>query len=65
MTADTRNTRETHQLVLRARRAVLPDGTQPATAVVDDGRIIEEGRPKDVFEHPKEERTKSFLSKVL
>ena len=32
---------------------------------VDDGRIIEEGRPKDVFEHPKEERTKSFLSKVL
>ena len=32
---------------------------------VDDGRIIEAGRPKDVFEHPKEERTKSFLSKVL
>ena len=39
MTADTRNTRETHQLVLRARRAVLPDGTRPATVVVDDGRI--------------------------
>ena len=38
-TRDTRGTRETHQLVLRARRAVLPDGTQPATAVVDDGRI--------------------------
>lgn len=32
---------------------------------VDDGRIIEQGHPKDVFENPKEERTKNFLSKVL
>ncbi len=32
---------------------------------VDDGRIIEQGVPKEVFEHPKEGRTKNFLSKVL
>ncbi len=32
---------------------------------VDDGRIIEQGNPKDIFENPKEERTKNFLSKVL
>ena len=32
---------------------------------VDDGRIIEQGPPKEVFEHPQEERTRSFLSKVL
>ena len=32
---------------------------------VDEGRIIEQGVPKEVFEHPKEERTKLFLSKVL
>ena len=32
---------------------------------VDDGRIIEQGVPKEVFEHPKEERTRNFLSKVL
>ena len=32
---------------------------------VDEGRIIEQGEPKEVFEHPKEERTRSFLSKVL
>ena len=32
---------------------------------VDDGRIIEEGPPKEVFERPQEERTKLFLSKVL
>ena len=32
---------------------------------VDEGRIIEQGKPKEVFENPKEERTRSFLSKVL
>ena len=32
---------------------------------VDDGRIIEQGDPKEVFEYPQEERTRLFLSKVL
>lgn len=32
---------------------------------MDDGKIIEEGTPKDIFENPVNERTKSFLSKVL
>ena len=32
---------------------------------VDGGRIIESGVPREVFEHPQEERTRSFLSKVL
>ena len=32
---------------------------------VDDGRIIEQGNPREVFENPQEERTKIFLSKIL
>lgn len=32
---------------------------------IDEGRIIEEGNPKDIFNAPKEERTKAFLSQVL
>ena len=32
---------------------------------VDDGMIIEQGPPKEVFENPKEERTKLFFSKIL
>ena len=32
---------------------------------VDCGYIVEQGKPKEVFEHPKEERTKAFLSKIL
>jgi polar amino acid transport system ATP-binding protein len=38
-----------------ADRAILMDG----------GLIIEEAPPDVLFDHPKEERTKSFLSKVL
>ena len=32
---------------------------------MDEGRILEQGTPEDIFEHPKEDRTKEFLSKVL
>lgn len=30
---------------------------------MDDGYIVEQGDPHEVFEHPKEERTKQFLSR--
>lgn len=32
---------------------------------MDEGLIVEEGRPGEIFGDPKNERTKSFLSKVL
>ncbi|MGE4508490.1 MAG: amino acid ABC transporter ATP-binding protein [Eubacteriaceae bacterium] len=32
---------------------------------MDDGRIVEEGKPEHFFENPTEERTKLFLSKIL
>ncbi len=32
---------------------------------MDGGVICEQGTPQQIFEHPKEERTKTFLSKVL
>jgi general L-amino acid transport system ATP-binding protein len=31
----------------------------------DQGSIVESGSPRDLFEHPKEERTKLFLSQIL
>ena len=31
----------------------------------DEGRILEQGTPEDIFDHPKEARTQEFLSKVL
>ncbi len=30
-----------------------------------DGNIVEEGTPEELFDHPKEKRTKEFLAKVL
>lgn len=30
-----------------------------------DGNILEQGTPDEVFDHPKEDKTKAFLSKIL
>ncbi|MFF2720865.1 amino acid ABC transporter ATP-binding protein [Streptomyces sp. NPDC058011] len=32
---------------------------------MDEGRIVEQGPPSDVLDHPTQERTRAFLSKVL
>ena len=31
----------------------------------DEGNIVEEGTPEDLFDHPQQERTKLFLSQIL
>ena len=31
----------------------------------DEGRVIESGTPKEIFDNPQEERTKLFLSQIL
>jgi glutamine transport system ATP-binding protein len=32
---------------------------------MDNGMIVEEGKPEDIFTNPKEERTRTFLSRIL
>ena len=32
---------------------------------MDEGRVLEEGTPKEIFENPKNPRTQDFLRKVL
>jgi ABC-type polar amino acid transport system ATPase subunit len=32
---------------------------------MDEGRIVEQGPPDELFNNPREERTKLFLSKIL
>ena len=32
---------------------------------MDEGKIVEEGTPQEIFGNPKEQRTKDFLNKVL
>ena len=31
----------------------------------DKGQIVEAGKPEDIFTHPQEPRTRSFLSKFI
>ncbi|HJN88006.1 MAG TPA: glutamine ABC transporter ATP-binding protein GlnQ, partial [Dehalococcoidia bacterium] len=31
----------------------------------DEGNIVEEGTPDEVFKHTRQERTKNFLSQIL
>jgi polar amino acid transport system ATP-binding protein len=31
----------------------------------DRGKIVEEGKPQDIFRHPKQERTQTFLRKII
>ncbi|MGN1029419.1 MAG: glutamine ABC transporter ATP-binding protein GlnQ, partial [Bacilli bacterium] len=32
---------------------------------MDGGKIVEQGTPEEIFDNPKNPRTKDFLSKVL
>lgn len=32
---------------------------------MDSGMIVEEGAPEELFDNPKEERTKEFISQIL
>ena len=32
---------------------------------IDQGVVMESGTPEEIFNHPQNERTKNFLSKVL
>ena len=32
---------------------------------MDSGIILEEGSPEEIFNHPKNERTRQFLSRIL
>jgi polar amino acid transport system ATP-binding protein len=40
-------------------------GVGDRVVMMDAGRVIEAGRPDEVLDHPREERTRAFLSKVL
>ena len=33
--------------------------------LMDEGQIVETGTPEQIFEHPREERTRRFLNQIL
>ena len=61
--------RSPFQVCFRAVSENLSEGfaREAADRVVfmDAGRIVESGAPGEIFDRPREERTRSFLSKIL
>ena len=45
--------------------ALEPEMVGDRILFMDDGQVMEQGTPDEIFNHPKSERTKDFLSKVL
>ena len=51
---------------MNARRIAMAEIADTNTPEIEEGgNFIEENEPKEFFEHPKSERLKAFLSKVL
>ena len=46
------------------QQPIYPE-TRAAAVKTADGRILEEGTPSDIFDHPLDSRLQDFLSKVL
>ena len=47
------------------RAALEEKGFQVVHGPKDGGKLLEEGSPTDIFEHPQHPRLQDFLSKVL
>ncbi|AZD35906.1 ATP-binding protein [Pseudomonas chlororaphis subsp. aurantiaca] len=43
----------------------MPDSCVAATAVLDQGELIEQGPPEQIFSQPRHARPRAFLSRVL
>ena len=54
--------RETTMIIVTHEMAFARD-VASRVIFMDDGRICEQGNPAEVFEHPREERTKQFLAR--
>ncbi|WP_319410844.1 amino acid ABC transporter ATP-binding protein [uncultured Cohaesibacter sp.] len=52
-------------MVLATHEMAFARDVADKVCFLDKGRILEQGAPAEIFSHPKEERTRDFLSRVL
>lgn len=57
--------REGITMVVVTHEMAFAENVATHVVFMDGGEIVEEGSPKEFFYHPKEERTKKFLSRYL
>lgn len=56
---------EGHTMVLVTHEMGFAREAADRVIFMADGNILEQGTPAEVFDHPKEDKTKQFLSKIL
>jgi polar amino acid transport system ATP-binding protein len=52
-------------MILATHELTFARDVATAVCFLDEGRILEQGPPGEIFRHPREERTRRFLSRVL
>jgi polar amino acid transport system ATP-binding protein len=57
--------REGMTMVVVTHEIGFARGVASRVLMMDDGQIIEDGPPDELFEHPKEPRTRRFLEAVF
>ena len=58
-------TKEGMTMVVVSHEMGFPKEAADRVIFIDEGKIVEEVTPDRLFDHPREERTRVFLSKVL
>ena len=57
--------KEGHTMIVVTHEMSFAEDVADKVVFMDVGYVVEEGSPQDIFYHPKEERTKRFLSRIL
>ena len=57
--------KEGHTMIVVTHEMSFAEEVADKVVFMDGGYVVEEGKPNDIFNHPKEERTKKFLSRIL
>nr|MBP3283450.1 amino acid ABC transporter ATP-binding protein [Treponema sp.] len=57
--------REGHTMIVVTHEMGFAEEVADKVVFMDGGYVVEEGKPDEIFYHPKEERTKQFLKRIL
>ena len=57
--------KEGHTMIVVTHEMSFAEEVADKVVFMDGGYIVEEGSPRDIFYHPKEERTKKFLRRII
>lgn len=58
-------TREGITMLIVSHEMAFVKEVSTRVVVMDEGRVVESGPPQQIFDAPREERTRSFVSKIL